>query len=113
METSKVSIGIPVYNRVNLIEETINSALNQSYKNIEIIICDNNSIDGTWELLQKIVKKDPRIKIFRNKENLGAVKNWKEVYKNATGDFFHMLWSDDIILPKFIESAINKPVKSN
>ena len=108
METSKVSIGIPVYNRVNLIEETINSALNQSYKNIEIIICDNNSIDGTWELLQKIVKKDPRIKIFRNKENLGAVKNWKEVYKNATGDFFHMLWSDDIILPKFIESAINK-----
>lgn len=108
MATSKVSIGIPVYNRVNLIEETINSALNQSYKNIEIIVCDNYSTDGTWELLQKIVKKDTRIRIFRNEQNLGAVKNWIEVYKNASGDFFHMLWSDDIILPNFIESALDK-----
>jgi len=53
-----ISILIPVYNRENLIEETVQSALNQTYKNLEVIIVDNKSTDSTWEVLQKLASKD-------------------------------------------------------
>lgn len=103
-----ITIGIPVYNRFDLVEETINSALHQTYTNIEIIICDNVSTDGTWELLNEIKQKDNRIKIFKNEINLGAVKNWQSVFSKATGDFFLMLWSDDLIDQRFIEKTLQK-----
>jgi glycosyltransferase involved in cell wall biosynthesis len=103
-----VTIGIPVYNRVDLVEETINSALNQTYENIEIIVCDNVSTDGTWGLLNQILQKDKRIKIYKNEANLGAVKNWQTVFNKATGDFFLMLWSDDLIDQKFVERTLHQ-----
>ncbi len=75
MKYPLVSICIPVYNRVSLIEETINSALNQTYANIEIIINDNQSTDGTWTLINTIAEKHKtKIKVFQNEQNLCEVK---------------------------------------
>lgn len=107
MEVELVSIIIPVYNRVNLVGETIESAINQKYKNIEIIIGDNCSNDGTWELLQRYAKKDKRIRIFRNNENIGPVRNWKKCFENASGQFIKILWSDDLIEPSCISECIS------
>jgi len=101
-----ISILIPVYNRENLIEETVKSALNQTYKNIEIIIVDNQSTDKTWEILQKLASEDDKIKIFQNKTNIGPVRNWKRCINEANGEYGKILWSDDLIAPEFLEKTV-------
>jgi glycosyltransferase involved in cell wall biosynthesis len=106
MSQPLISICIPSYNRADLIEETINSALSQTYTNIEVIINDNCSTDGTWALLQELAKKDTRIKIFQNESNLGAVRNWKKVMGHASGAYSLILWSDDLIKDTFIEKTL-------
>lgn len=101
-----ISICIPSYNRADLIEETINSALGQTYQNIEVIVNDNCSTDGSWELLQRLAAKDNRIRIFQNDRNLGAVRNWQAVMKHAQGQYALILWSDDLIEKTFIETTL-------
>lgn len=102
----KVSILIPVYNREKYIKETVESALNQTYQNIEVIIVDNLSTDNTWDILQKLDKLDRRVKIFQNSENLGPVKNWSRCFSEASGKYAKILWSDDKIAPDFIEKTL-------
>jgi glycosyltransferase involved in cell wall biosynthesis len=103
---NKVSVLIPVYNRENLIEETVQSALNQTYKNIGIIVVDNQSTDNTWEILQKLALQDERIKIFQNDTNIGPVRNWKRCIDEASGEYGKILWSDDLIAPDFLEKTV-------
>lgn len=103
---NKVSILIPVYNRENLIEETVQSALKQTYENIEIIIVDNQSTDKTWEVLQKLILKDNRIRIFQNDTNIGPVRNWKRCIDEANGEYGKILWSDDLMAPAFLEKIL-------
>lgn len=103
---NKVSILIPVYNRENLIEETVRSAMNQTYENIEIIIVDNKSTDNTWSVLNKLASQDNRIKIFQNETNIGPVRNWKRCIDEASGEYGKILWSDDLIAPEFLEKTV-------
>jgi len=106
MQNNLVSILVPVYNRETLIEETVQSALNQTYENIEIIIVDNNSTDKTWQVLEKLAHKDKRIKIFQNETNIGPVRNWKRCIDEASGEYGKILWSDDLIAPEFLEKTV-------
>lgn len=108
MNNSLVSILIPVYNRETIVATTIESALRQTYKNIEIIIVDNHSTDGTWRVLQGLAKNDRRIKIYQNASNIGPVRNWKRCLDFATGRFTKILFSDDLISENFIEKSIEK-----
>lgn len=98
----KISIGIPVYNDVENIERAILSVVNQNYKNIEIIISDNNSTDGTKELLKKYSNYQ-NIKIFFSNENQGLIENFKKVVCESTGEYFMLLSSDDYIEAKYFE----------
>ncbi|MFW8602424.1 glycosyltransferase family 2 protein [Desulfobacterota bacterium M19] len=106
LHNKKVSILIPVYNREELIEETIQSALGQTYENIEIIIIDNKSSDKTWEILQSYSIQDDRIKIFPNNTNIGPVRNWERCIAEASGEYGKILWSDDLIAPNFLEKTL-------
>ena len=106
MKNSLVSILIPVYNRERFIEQTVRSAMNQTYKNIEIIIVDNKSTDNTWEILERLSKEDNRIKIFQNDANIGPVRNWRRCIEEASGEYGKILWSDDLISPDFIEKTV-------
>jgi len=101
-----VSVLIPVYNREETIESCIQSALDQTYKNIEIVVVDNNSTDSTLEKCENLAKIDSRIKIFINEENIGPVKNWKKSIDLAQGEYGKILFSDDLILPEFIKKSI-------
>lgn len=60
----KVSIIIPVYNRAELVKDAINAALNQTYKNIEIVVVNDGSTDNTLEVLEEMAKTNPNIKII-------------------------------------------------
>lgn len=107
MNNKLVSILIPVYNRENLIEETVKNALNQTYTNIEIIVVDNKSTDNTWDVLQRLASQDDRIKIFQNETNIGPVRNWKRCIDEASGEYGKILWSDDLIAPQFLEKTVS------
>ncbi|MBR1783330.1 MAG: glycosyltransferase family 2 protein [Bacteroidales bacterium] len=101
-----VSIVIPVYNREKLVSRAIQSALDQTYGNIEVIVCDNASTDGTWGVLKHLQQKDARIRIFRNERNLGPVANWAKCFSYAKGEYIKIIWSDDWISSDFVERAL-------
>lgn len=102
-----VSILIPVYNRREIAKEAINSALNQTWVNTEIIVVDNCSTDGTYEELQKYYGNHPKIKLFQNTENIGPVNNWRVCLEKASGKYVKILWSDDLIRSDFVEKCVN------
>ncbi len=102
----KVSILIPTYNRERIISETIDSALSQTYSNIEVIIVDNASTDDTWNVIQAYAKQDDRVKAFRNESNVGPVRNWLRCVNEASGEYGKILWSDDLIAPTFLEKTV-------
>ena len=106
MNTPKVSVLIPVYNRQNLIEATVKSALDQTYQHTEIVIVDNKSTDNTWKILQALAQTDDRIKIYQNETNIGPVRNWLRCINEATAEYAKILWSDDLIAPTFLEKTI-------
>lgn len=101
-----VSIIIPTYNRELYIETAIISAINQTYRHIEVIIGDNCSTDNTWQILKKWSLEDKRIIIFQNQTNIGPVLNWLECFKRARGSYIKIIWSDDWISTDFIEKSI-------
>lgn len=106
MYRPKVSILIPCYNAANYIEETINSIINQVYPYKEIIIRDDCSTDGTWDLLKKLSKVLP-LKIYQNQKNLGMCGNWNKLFDDANGEMILKLDADDILESKFLTNAIN------
>jgi len=107
MTSPLVSILIPTYNRSDILAETIDSALSQTYLNIEVVIVDNCSQDDTWDLLVSYASQDKRVKIFQNQENIGPVRNWKRCIDRANGEYGKILWSDDLIAPDFVEKTLS------
>ena len=85
-----ITIGMPTYNRANLLNNAIKSALNQSYKNIEIVISNNCSTDNTINILDSFAS-NKKIKIFNQKSNIGVVNNWNFCLNKAKGKFFFIL----------------------
>ena len=106
MVNHKVSILIPTYNRAKIVSETIESAINQTYENLEIIIVDNCSTDGTFEILKKFGSRFSNLRIYQNNKNLGPVRNWQRCIELATGEFSKLLFSDDLIDSTFIVKTI-------
>ena len=93
----KVSILIPVFNREDFISECIQSALDQDYENIEIIIVDNCSTDRTWHICQQFADAHGQIKAYRNEDNIGPVENWRRCAEKSSGALSKILFSDDLI----------------
>lgn len=103
----KVSIMIPTYNQSSYIREAIDSALAQTYPNLEVIVGDDASTDATLMLVGKV--SDTRLKYVRNPCNLGRVGNYKNLlFNHAAGDFVVLLDGDDYFTdPDFISEAVN------
>lgn len=106
-QTPLVSLIIPVYNREEYIVQSIESAINQTYSNIEIIIGDNCSTDATWAIVKQYAKYDKRIIAFQNQENIGPVRNWWACIERARGEYFKIIFSDDWISLDFVAQAVN------
>lgn len=105
-KSPKISIGLPVYNGENYIEEAINSLIHQSFKDFEIVISDNASTDRTQEICEFFQSQDKRIRYYRNSTNMGAAYNYKKVFKLAKGDFFKWMAHDDKCSPNYLEECI-------
>jgi glycosyltransferase involved in cell wall biosynthesis len=98
-----VSIGMPVYNGERYIAEAINSILNQTFENFELIISDNASTDGTELICIEFAKNDNRIRYVRQPFNMGSLSNFRFVLEQAQAPFFMWAACDDVWSPNWLE----------
>lgn len=97
-----VTIAIPTYNRAdNYLRQALESALSQTYQHIEIIVSDNHSTDNTEAVVKNL--SDPRMRYFRQAENIGANNNFNFCLEQAKGDYFSLLQDDDMIDSDFVD----------
>ena len=109
----KVSVIVPVYNVEDYICDAINSLINQTLKDIEIICVDDCSTDSSYELLTSFKKKDNRIKVLRNTKNTGVGYSRNKALKIAKGEYISFLDSDDWLENKSLEELYNKSSENN
>ncbi len=103
---NKISVVVPAYNAEKKIENCIQSILNQTYDNLEIVVVNDGSTDGTLDILKGLFNKDSRIKIVDIKN--GGVSHARNTgIDNATGDYITFVDSDDTIEPGMYEYLIN------
>ncbi len=103
----KISIIMATYNGEKFLREQLNSILNQTYNNFELIICDDCSKDNTWEILKEYNNKDNRIIIYKNQENIGFIKNFYKLISLCTNEYIAFSDQDDIWTPNHLEVLIN------
>jgi glycosyltransferase involved in cell wall biosynthesis len=101
-----VSIGMPVFNGERFVGQALDSALEQTFTDFELIIADNNSSDATEEICRKYMTRDSRIKYIRHEKNHGPIWNFCFVVQQAMGRFFTWLAHDDLLEPQFLERAV-------
>ena len=101
-----VSVLLSTYNSEETLGKSINSLLNQTYKNLEILISDDGSTDSTKEICKKFQLKDERILLFSNKKNIGLTKSLNNLDQKASGSLIARHDADDISLPGRIEEQI-------
>ena len=106
IQENLVSIITPNYNCVRFIAQTIESVLFQTYTNWEMIIIDDCSTDGSYEIAQEYAIKDNRIKVIRNEKNCGAAISRNKAIEIAQGEFVAFLDSDDLWFPFKLEKQI-------
>ena len=104
MKNSFISVIVPTYNRADLISETIESILNQTYKYFELIIVDDGSTDNTEEVIRKF--KDSRIKYIKTDNWGGPARPRNTGIKKTKGEYIAFCDDDDIWLPKKLEKQI-------
>jgi len=102
----RMSVGMPVYNGEAYLEEAIRSVLDQTYGDFELIISDNASTDRTESVCRDYASQDTRIVYTRNKENVGASKNYNRVFNLASGEYFRWFNADDVCAPKLHQRCI-------
>lgn len=95
------------YNNVAFIKAAIDSVKQQTYQNWELIINDDCSTDGTWELAQKLAESDLRIRVFQNKQNLMTAKNRAAASHWVRGKYVGHIDSDDMLYPYAVEVAVD------
>lgn len=108
-----VSIIIPVYNTEQYLRQALDSVINQTYKNLEIICIDDGSTDNSRKILNEYAKKDSRIKIIHHKKNKGVSTARNAALNVAKGTYIMFLDSDDYYVPKTVEYAYKDIVKNN
>jgi glycosyltransferase involved in cell wall biosynthesis len=105
-EQPLVSIGLPVYNGANYLRTAIDTVLLQTYPNLELIVSDNASTDQTVEICAEAAARDRRVRVLRNRTNIGAAGNYNQVFQAAAGRYFKWAAHDDVLSPTFVERAV-------
>jgi glycosyltransferase involved in cell wall biosynthesis len=102
------SIVIPAFNSLPYVLETVETALGQTYPNLEVIVDDNTSMDGTAEQLLNRFGNNPRFKFFSNQEDLNIPHGWNRGLARAKGEYLLLLHSDNLLHPKYAQCIVNQ-----
>jgi glycosyltransferase involved in cell wall biosynthesis len=101
-----VSIGLPVYNGQQYLKIAIDSILNQTFQDFEIIISDNASTDLTEKICREYAESDSRVYYHRSPQNMGVIWNFNRVFELSRADLFRWATADDFIAPQLIEKCV-------
>ena len=104
MVVPQITVAMPVYNGEGYVHLAIQTVLDQTYSDFELLIVDNCSTDGTLEVVKAF--SDPRIRLHVNSSNLGMVGNWNRSVELATGEYIKFLSHDDLLDPTCLEEQI-------
>lgn len=107
-KTPRVSIGLPVYNGERYLAAALDSLLAQSYSDFELIISDNASTDRTAAICEEYVRRDGRVRYFRENHNTGGARNHNRVIELASGQYFKWAAHDDTHDPRFVEQCVER-----
>jgi glycosyltransferase involved in cell wall biosynthesis len=102
----KLSIGIPVFNGQEFLPELLDSLLAQTFRDFEILICDNASSDRTPEICCEYERHDSRIHLIRNERNLGAIANFNRVFELSTAPLFKWAAHDDLYHEAYLDACV-------
>ncbi len=103
---SRVSVGLPVYNAERFLEEALASLLGQTYREFELVIVDNGSLDRTEEICRAHADRDERIRYFRSEQNRGASWSFNSVFRLSAGEYFKWAAHDDLCAPAFLDRCV-------
>lgn len=103
-----ISIGLPVYNGARFLPQTLDSLLGQSFSDIELIISDNASADNTQRICTEYAMRDSRVRYVRQDVNIGAMRNWNFVAKQARGKYFKWSSASDYCSPDMLTQCFAK-----
>lgn len=106
MSKPKLSIGLPVYNGERYLRQTLDSLLGQEFQDLELIISDNGSSDGTASICEAYAKADKRVRYYRSNTNQGATWNYRRVLDLAEGTYFKWAAYDDECLPAMLRRCV-------
>jgi glycosyltransferase involved in cell wall biosynthesis len=104
--TPLATIAVPVYNGENYLTQALDSILNQTFTDFEIIISDNCSTDSTPEIARAYAERDPRVRYHRNEHNVGANPNFNQTVSMARGRYFKWAAHDDVLAPTYLERCV-------
>jgi glycosyltransferase involved in cell wall biosynthesis len=105
--TPLVSIGLFLYNRDRFLEAVLDSFLNQTFRDFELIISDDGSTDRGEEICRRYAAQDSRIRYYRNQRKMGAAWNVRRVYELATGKYFMQAAHDGMVQPDFLSLCLD------
>ena len=101
-----LTVGLPVYNGGQWLEQASDAFLNQTFRHFELIIVDNASTDSTQAICEAFVTQDDRIKYVRNEQNIGLFKNFDKAFTLSSSKYFKWAAVSDFCLPEFFEKCI-------
>ena len=101
-----VSIGVPVFNGERFLAQALDSLLDQTLVDFELIISDNASTDGTQAICEEYARRDSRIRYIRHKKNIGAPRNWNALVNESRGVFFKWASASDYCVPVMLEKCV-------
>jgi glycosyltransferase involved in cell wall biosynthesis len=96
---------VPSFNNAGFIEATMDSILSQTYQDLELVVADHSSSDGTWQRLEPYAA-DPRVRLLRTDPGGGAPRNWARVTEAARGELLKLVCGDDIIYPDCLQAQV-------
>jgi glycosyltransferase involved in cell wall biosynthesis len=99
-----VSVVVPVYNGMPYVVEALQSVLQQTHTDVEVVLLDNASTDGTAQALADV--DDDRVRVVRNSVTLPAAENWNKALDEAQGEWVKLLCADDVLAPTCIEEQL-------
>lgn len=101
-----VSLCLPVFNGAGYLDEAMRALLAQSWRDFELIICDNGSTDDTGAICRRYAAADSRIRYVRGERNLGAAANYNRCFTLASGKYFKWCAHDDVCLPHYLSRCV-------
>jgi len=102
----KIQIFIPTYNRAEKLKRAVSSVLGQTWADLEVVVLDNHSTDGTEQVVTSLMAADARISYVRRESNIGMIANFNSIGDLVSGDYFAIQTDDDEYEPCFVHTAM-------